>query len=215
MVITLTENQVCGILNEIISNEAKFVESFNILLDNYADRNNFDCGVKWDDNNDIIMNSLTTVSNMAIANPSLLSSVPSNNKVYRSLMYMIKVLGGKTSIILYRVLFVKHLDDVDYSKLGDHWTWMPKIYSEGLLRYLYSSAEDLMWSNLTPNDLHIIKVLSPIDNINFGATLWAQICFGGGRNSEHEITLAKSDNIKLLKSKHFPIPSSWDIGGNV
>jgi hypothetical protein len=210
MVITLTENQVRNIISEIASDEVKFVELFNLLLENY---NEFTCGVKWYDEEQDMMDAMTTITKMVLVNPSLLSSVPKNNKIYNSLMYMVKVLHGKTSIILYRVLFVKNLEDVDYSRLGDHWTWVPKIYSEGLLRYLYASAEDFMWPNLTPNDLHIIKVLAPIDNIDYGATLWAQICFGGGKKSEHEITLAKSDNIKILKSKHFPIPSSWDIEG--
>ena len=183
--------------------EKNFVDAFNLVLDNYT---KFNCGYIWDDEEKNIQDALTVVSNLVMKNPDLLSLV-SKNKLYDNLKFMVKTLYDKTSIILYRVLFVKSLDHINYDNLGTHWTWTRKAYSRGTIQYLYDCAKNDEYE-VTPNDLYIIKALTPIDNISFPATLWAQICFGEG---EHEITLSNTAGLRILKSKHFKIPESWDI----
>jgi hypothetical protein len=182
-----------------------FIEHYNVVSKNYS---KFECAYIWDDEEDHIQDSLVVVANSVMKNPSLLESVP-KSRLFDDLKHMIKVLYGKTSIILYRVLFVKSLDDINYSNLGTHWTYTPKTYNQVLVRYLYQNVDsDKHGYKITPDDLYIIKVLSPISNISYPATLWAQICFG---KNENEVTLHKTDNLKILKSKHFRIPWFWDI----
>jgi hypothetical protein len=187
------------------NDEENFINAFNHVSENY---NKFECAYIWDDEEEDIQDSLTIVANLAMKNPSLMSSVP-KNKLYNDLKYMVKVLYGKESIILYRVLFVKSLDHINYDNLGTHWTWTHKAYHKDVIQYLYDSAEHNNDEyEITPNDLYIVKVLSPTSNISYPATLWAIICYG---SSEHEVTLFQTQNIKVLKSKHFKIPPSWGI----
>ena len=182
-----------------------FIEHYNVISKNY---DKFYCGYIWFDEEDYLQDSLVVVANSVMKNPLLLNSVP-KNRLYNVLQLMVKVLYGKTSIILYRVLFVKSLDHINYNNLGTHWTYTHKSYNKHTIKYLYGNVyTDKNGYEITPDDLYIIKVLSPIDNISYPATLWAQICFG---TSENEVALQKTDNLKILKSKHFRIPPSWDI----
>jgi len=195
--------------NDTITNKgdvkSNFINSFNHVWENY---DKFECAYIWDDEEMDIQDSLGVIANLVMKDPSLLSSVP-ENELSKNLKYLVKILHDKTSIILYRVLFVKSLENINYNNLGTHWTYTHKAYHKDVIQYLYDSAENTNDDyEITPNDLYIIKVLSPTSNISYPATLWASICFG---SSEHEVTLFQTNNLKILKSKHFKIPPSWDI----
>ena len=177
--------------------ERRFIDSFNLLSQN---ENNLECAYIWGDEEEDVQDALITVTKSMIKDSSLLDKVPQGH--LNSLLKFLLKLHRKGSMILYRALYVKDDSKIKYSDLGTHYTWTSKVFNKHFLDYLWGFPSGD--PELSENDLYVVKVLTPTTNIDYPATLWANMCFG---SAENEVTLLQQKNIKVLSVKKISIPA--------
>jgi hypothetical protein len=107
-----------------------------------------------------------------------------------SLINLQKILSSKNNIELYRILDVKSTEKINFNELGKHFTFNPDAFDNVTLFDI----------GIKPGaNLYLVKILSPIKNIDFEKTIEANVNYP----FEQEIFLNKLDNVEILEVTNF------------
>ena len=109
------------------------------------------------------------------------------------------------NIFLYRVVWVKNIEDIDVKKLGLHYVTNPDVYDMDWVENLYpfhfkEDEPDI------EDDLWIITISVPTEDIDYKATLVNNIKYP----YEEEIQLKTDKNIKVVDISKFKIKKDDD-----
>jgi len=112
----------------------------------------------------------------------------------KNLIKDINNLSKKTQITLFRVVWVKNIEDIDTNNLGIHWVLNPDDFHEEMLDELFKLSKKINKS-LKYNDMKTIEAKFSGKDINQIETIWKQI----EHPFEEEITIKQSSKPISIK----------------
>jgi hypothetical protein len=101
-------------------------------------------------------------------------------------------LKGKNEIILYRILDLPNVDDLKKEFLGTNFVYNKNLFNKDFLF-------EIGLGNAKPENLYIVTIKTPVENINFEDTILHNINYP----HEKEINLNANNNLEILSVKHF------------
>ena len=120
----------------------------------------------------------------------------------------------KKYLNLYRLVWVKKIEDIDKNDLGKYWTDDISVFDDYKVEDHWNMAhnesnEDWEESGLEyENDMWIIKVKTPTTNVDWKQTIITQCEYP----TEKEINLKSQDNIKILDIFNVDWENDWEDG---
>jgi hypothetical protein len=110
----------------------------------------------------------------------------------------LKEIKKKSHLKLYRIIFVKDKNNIDYVNLGHHFVENPYDFHEEMVDYLYGNAKKEN-SDINPTDVWLVTVSTPTNNIDYDETLLTYSL----HPNESEITILNPTLLKLEKVDSF------------
>ena len=110
----------------------------------------------------------------------------------------LKKIQRRSKIALYRVVYIKNIEDLDKKKLGNHYVTDTGDFHAQMLDYLYRNA----WKadkTLKEDDLYLIEIETPTSNIDYHETIRTNM----KHPFESEITILNDKLVKVKKVSKF------------
>lgn len=124
--------------------------------------------------------------------------VDNPKKFIKNKIYDLKTIQKQSSIILYRVVYIKNPDKLNKNNFGHHYVLSTEDFHEEMLDYLYQNARKLD-KNLEEDDVYLIEVETPTSNIDYYETMRTFVLHPW----ENEITIKDDTKVKLKNITNF------------
>ena len=122
---------------------------------------------------------------------SAIECVIGDFKIYLSTDYPIELGNIPNEPVIYRIVRLKNINDLDKNKLGNSWFSNPKQYERS---EFYDMLDYLKAYKTSEGETYLLKGKVSIDNIDVRKTLWERTT----QYWENEIVIIDDSNIELL-----------------